>query len=92
MSLAVILGRFLGAVLAECAPILSEIVADGFRKAFTPTVEDGARRPDLRAALLASLHANRVGSTGRTGETAKEDSRRGNLGAGLEGDGSSGDS
>ena len=92
MSLAALLGRFLGAVLAECAPVLSEIVADGFRKALTPTVEDGARRPDLRARLLEQLHAHNLGSTRRTGQTEEEDSRRGNLGAGLEGDGSSGDS
>jgi hypothetical protein len=51
-ALAVILGRFLGAVLAECGPVLAEILAHAIREAKRDTVEDGACRPSLRERLL----------------------------------------
>lgn len=51
MSLAALVGRFVGAVLAECGPVLVEIL----RSAFKDTVEDsrpsGALVERLRARL-----------------------------------------
>ena len=51
-GLAVALGRFLGALLAECAPVLVEILAHAIREGLADSVEDGARRDDLRERLL----------------------------------------
>ena len=48
---AVWLGRFLGAVLAECAPVIISIIKESTRD----TIEDGATRDDLRNRLLAQL-------------------------------------
>jgi hypothetical protein len=73
MSLAVILGRFFGAMLAECAPVITEIIAHAIRQAFSDTVEDGARRDDLRERLLERLHANGPGASGRAGAAPEAD-------------------
>jgi hypothetical protein len=53
--LAAMLGRFFGAMLAECAPVLVEIISQSIRSAFADTVEDGARRDDLRQRLLSKI-------------------------------------
>lgn len=52
---AVWLGKLIGACLAECGPIISEIISHAIRNAFTDTVDEGSRRVDLRARLLARL-------------------------------------
>lgn len=80
VSPAVWLGQFLGAVLAECAPVLVEIL----REAQRDTVEDGARRDDLRERLLERVRAmarrpRGSGSSGGAGETGGPDPS-GNLG------------
>ena len=49
------LGRFIGAVLAECAPVLVGIVEEAIRRATSDTVEDSAAPADLTARLLARL-------------------------------------
>jgi hypothetical protein len=54
-SLAASLGRFMGAVLVECAPVLVEIMVHAIREASQNTVEDGARRRDLRERLADRL-------------------------------------
>jgi len=51
-GLAVVLGRFLGAMLAECAPVLVEVLAYAIREGLADSVEDGARRDDLRERLI----------------------------------------
>lgn len=48
VNLAVLLGRFIGAVLAECGPVIVEIL----QSAFNPTAED-SKAPD---ALSKRLH------------------------------------
>jgi hypothetical protein len=53
--LAAMLGRFFGAMLAECAPVLVEIITHAVQNAFADTVEDGARRDALRERLLERL-------------------------------------
>lgn len=67
-SLAVVLGRFVGAMLAECAPVLVGILSEAIRNALKDTVEDGAVRDDLRNRLLARLRrsdsANPSGGAG----------------------------
>lgn len=50
-ALAAVVGRFIGGVLVECAPVLIYII----RQSMTPTVEDGKIRNDLREELLAKL-------------------------------------
>ena len=83
--LAVVLGRFVGAVLAECAPVLVEIIAHAIQKALANTVEDGARRDDLRERLLERLraaHPDRVGTSGRTGAHPQDAEERPDLGGG----------
>ncbi len=60
MNLAVILGRFLGAVLAECGPVLAEILSHAIREGLSDTVEDGARRDDLRQRLLERVRTARL--------------------------------
>lgn len=51
MALAVWLGRFIGAVLAECGPMIVEVI----RACFTNTAQDSKPPADLRARLLARL-------------------------------------
>ena len=83
--LAVAFGRFAGAVLAECAPVLVEIIAHAIQKAFTNTVEDGARRDDLRERLLERLRApntHRAGAAGGTGAHPQNPEERSDLGGG----------
>lgn len=58
-ALAALLGRFVGAMLAECGPMIAEILASAFR----PTSEDGARRDALRERLLAMLPKKEVKET-----------------------------
>ena len=72
LQLAAIVGRFIGAVLAECAPVLVEILSHAIREAFTDTVEDGARDDDLRKRLLERVQgdAHGVSSTGGTSTTS----------------------
>ena len=61
LSPAAALGRFIGGMLSECAPILTEIIANAIRKAFTDTVEDSAGDPALRRRLLDQLHTYQDG-------------------------------
>jgi hypothetical protein len=56
-GLAVIVGRFIGGVLRECAPVLASILATGIKMALTSTVENSAPDMDLRARLNAQLKA-----------------------------------
>ena len=49
--MAVILGRFLGAVLAECAPVLVAILAEAIKRGTTDTAVDSLPDSDLRNAL-----------------------------------------
>jgi hypothetical protein len=66
--LAAMLGRFFGAMLAECAPVLVEVIREAIQSAFADTVEDGARRDDLRKRLLERVRAaGRTGAARRTG-------------------------
>ena len=52
MTFAASIGRFVGAVLAECAPVLVEILSTAIRRAFSDSVEMGEAPADLRARLL----------------------------------------
>ena len=80
-GLAVVLGRFLGAMLAECAPVLVEVMADAIRKGLADTVEDGARRGDLRERLLRRLRQSRDhGSPGGAGAATGDGQAREGLG------------
>lgn len=72
-ALAVLVGRFLGAVLAQCAPVIVGII----REILKDTVEDGARRDDLRERLLDKLHENSASPAGRAGETGGPDEGEG---------------
>jgi len=56
VNLAAVLGRFVGAVLAECGPVIVEIIANAIKLSTTNTVEDGAIRDGLRERLLSRLH------------------------------------
>ena len=60
-AFAVWLGTFFGAVLKQLAPVLAEILAEGIKRAFRDTVEDGVAPADLRARL-----AERVRDADRT--------------------------
>lgn len=68
MGLASTLGKFIGAVLAECAPILVEIIIAAIRGSYE-SVEESSRRPDLRKRLLERLHKNHPDSSGGTRKT-----------------------
>ena len=72
-TLAATIGRFIGAVLAECAPVLVAIIREILNE--PDTVEDGAAPADLTARLLAKLHkhADDSGAAGRPGETPQDD-------------------
>ena len=64
-GLAVTVGRFVGAVLAECAPVLVEVI----RECMRDTAEDGARRDDLRERLLERLRdSGHLRADGRAGK------------------------
>jgi len=54
-SLAVLFGRFIGAALAECAPVLAKILAEGIKLAFKDTVEEGKAPDGLAADLRARI-------------------------------------
>ena len=78
-SLAVVLGRFIGAVLAECGPVIVAIL----REAFRDTAEEGKAPEALREELQSALrrlpdaappggvsppgNANGAGAAGRPG-------------------------
>lgn len=55
MGLAVWLGRFLGAILAECGPALADILYVAIRRARDNTVEDSTASDVLRERLLKRL-------------------------------------
>lgn len=75
------LGRFLGGVLAECAPILSEIIADAIRNALDNPLEVGGRRDSLRERLLGRLRESYHPGTDRgAGETQDDNSAGEGLG------------
>ena len=70
MNIAAIIGRFIGAVLAECGPVLVTIFTESIRAAFTDTIEDGISRSDLRERLLRKLRdASNRDTTGGAGST-----------------------
>lgn len=50
-----LVGRFVGGVLAECAPVLVSILSAAIKKATTKTAEDGAIDEKLKAELNAIL-------------------------------------
>ena len=80
-NLAVIFGRFLGAALAECAPVLVEILSNAIRQGFADQVEDGARRDDLRNRLLERVRQSNVArSSGGTGADSGDGQEREGLG------------
>jgi len=75
-ELAAILGRFVGAMLKECGPVIVDIVAAGVRKAFNDTVEDGKAPEELRNRLtddLRSKLAARVRDQGSDSSTGGPD-------------------
>jgi hypothetical protein len=81
MPLAAMLGRFFGAMLAECAPVLVEIITHAVQNAFADTVEDGARRDALRERLLERLRSARSpGAAGGTGTTPADRQEGSDLG------------
>jgi len=74
MTIAAIVGRFIGAVLAECGPVLAEILRSAIRDATNDTVETGERDRDLRARLLARLRDSRDShSAGGAGAATRDD-------------------
>jgi hypothetical protein len=76
-ALAGALGRFVGAMLAECAPVIVGII----KEALHDTVEDGAARDDLRSRLLDRLrHSDSARAAGGTGEAPADDPERPSLG------------
>ena len=64
MSVAVWLGNFIGAVLAQCAPVLVKILSEAIQNARFETVEESNAPDDLRKRLLERLHSYRA-SAGR---------------------------
>lgn len=66
--MAVICGLFVGAVLKECAPVLAEILAEGIRRAFANTVEDGKAPDGLGDALRARIAAGMRNKNGDSPE------------------------
>ncbi|MGH7143121.1 MAG: hypothetical protein ACREJ2_03185 [Planctomycetota bacterium] len=73
MNLAEWLGQFIGSVLAECAPVLVEILSHAIREGLGDTVEDGAVRDDLRQRLLSRLRQSNSGTAGTTRPPAGND-------------------
>lgn len=70
-NLAAAIGRFVGAVLAECGPEIVRIL----RAAFRNTMEDGQLDDDLRAKLLGQLRdKDDLRPGGLSGETPRDDS------------------
>lgn len=67
MSLAVMLGRFIGAMLAECGPVLAEILSSAIRSALENTAEDSKPDADLRSRLLQRLQSARNADSVREG-------------------------
>ena len=51
MALAVTFGRFIGAVLAECGPVIVEILKASFRN----SAEDGKAPEDLKKRLQDAI-------------------------------------
>ena len=54
-ALAAIAGRFVGAALKECGPDIVDILETAIRRAFRDSVEEGARRDDLRERLAGRV-------------------------------------
>ena len=76
-AIAAAIGRALGIILAESAPILSEIIANGIRTALSDTTEDSPLRSALRARLVDRLrHANGLRTSNPTTETPQTDQTR----------------
>lgn len=79
------IGRFIGAVLAECAPVLAEIIADAIRRATADTVEEGATRDALRERLLKRVRdANSLNKAGGASPVQGADAGK-DLGSGQTG-------
>lgn len=81
-SLAIVLGKFIGAVLSECAPVIAAILAEGLRRAITDTVEDSAAAD---AALVERLRkrlrdTGHLPETGRPGPDSAGDQERAGMG------------
>ena len=82
MKFAILFGRFIGAALVECAPVLSEILSHAIRTALTDSVEDGASRDDLRSRLLRRVHdAHNLGTAGGAGSSSADATKREGLGS-----------
>ncbi|OHD19797.1 MAG: hypothetical protein A2Y38_22460 [Spirochaetes bacterium GWB1_59_5] len=74
-ALAAITGRFVGAALKECGPDIVDILETAIRRAFRDSVEEGARRDDLRERLasrvrLAFDHRPERGASENPGDSA----------------------
>jgi hypothetical protein len=88
MSLSSAVGRFVGAVLVEIAPILSEIFKDVYERTISNTVEESHPRDDLRTRLLAIVKRERMRDkdnhcpTGTTDTDKGDDQGRENMGDG----------
>lgn len=71
MTLAAWLGRFIGAMLAECGPVLVDLAVEIYKRATTDTAEIGATDDALRARLLARLRdADNLHQSGGAGDAA----------------------
>lgn len=46
-AIAAAAGRFVGAMLDECGPKIVDILETAIRRAFSDSIEEGARRPEL---------------------------------------------
>jgi len=72
-ALAVWLGNFIGAILAQCAPVLVQILKEAIQSAFTSTVETSNGPYDLRKRLLERLRSSdnyrRAGNSGTASRT-----------------------
>ena len=76
-ALAAAIGRALGIMLAESAPILSEIIANGIRTALSDTAEDSPLRSALRARLIDRLrNANGLRTSNPANATTQTDQIR----------------
>ena len=64
-GLAAILGRFVGAILAECADELVEIGVEVMKRALSDTVEESNVPPDRRNRLRDKLRKLRMGHKNR---------------------------